>query len=173
MPADGIPANDPGARGDIGTRVWRLMFAIKPLGDLLIWVARYLDPVLHGLTRSAIGGWMPFPFVSMTTTGAKSGRPRTSAVIYFNDGVDLILVASNYGGTRHPAWYHNLKANPTALLIRGRRSGVYEATEVTDDAERERLFALANRVYRGYADYRVRTDSRGRRIPIMRLRRTA
>lgn len=173
MPADGIPRNEPGARGDLGTRVWRVAFAIKPLGDLLIWVARYIDPLLHGLTRGPLGGWTPFPFVSMTTTGAKSGQPRTSAVIYFNDGDDLILVASNYGGTRHPAWYHNLKANPTAHLVRGRRSGIYSASEVMDEAERERLFALADRVYRGYSDYRVRTDRIGRRIPIMRLRRTA
>ena len=60
------------------------------------------------------------PFASMTTTGAKSGEPRTAAVIYFHDGDDVILIASNYGGTRHPAWYHNLKANPTAILQRGR-----------------------------------------------------
>ncbi len=65
------------------------------------------------------------PFVSMTTTGAKSGEPRTAAVLYFNDGDDVILIASNYGGTRHPAWYHNLKANPTAELRRGDRSGTY------------------------------------------------
>jgi len=173
MSAEGIPPNDPSAPGDIGTRVWRLTFAIRPLGNFLIWVARYIDPLLHALTRGPLGGWTPFPFVSMTTTGAKSGQPRTSAVIYFSDADDLILVASNYGGTRHPAWYHNLKANPRAQLVRGRRSGTYTASEVTDEAERQRLFALADRVYRGYAGYRERTDTIGRRIPIMRLRRTA
>jgi deazaflavin-dependent oxidoreductase (nitroreductase family) len=172
MTADGIPANDPSARGDVGTRIWRLVFAIKPLGDFVIWVARYVDPLLHRLTRGPFGGWIPMPFVSMTTTGAKSGLPRTSAVIYFSDGADLILVASNYGGTRHPAWYHNLKANPTARLVRGRHSANYAATEVTDEAERQRLFAQADRVYRGYAGYREQTAVIGRRIPIMRLRRT-
>ena len=112
------------------------------------------------------------PFVSMTTTGAKSGEPRTAAVLYFHDGDDVILIASNYGGTRHPAWYHNLKANPTAVLQRGGRSATYAATEVTDEAEREHLFSLGDRVYPGYAQYRVRTAAMGRRIPILRLRRT-
>ncbi len=172
MSADGIPPNDPSAPGDIGTRVWRLAFAVKPVADFLIWVARYIDPVLHALTRGPLGGWTPFPFVSMTTTGAKSGKRRTAAVLYFNEGDDLVLVASNYGGTRHPAWYHNLKADPSARLVRGRRSGTYAATEVTDEAERERLFALADQLYPGYADYRERTAVIGRRIPIMRLRRT-
>ena len=110
------------------------------------------------------------PFASMTTTGAKSGEPRTAAVVYFNDGDDVILIASNYGGTRHPAWYHNLKANQTAILQRGRRSGTYVAAEVNDEADRERLFVLGDLVYPGYSQYRVRTATIGRRIPIMRLR---
>ena len=91
------------------------------------------------------------PFASMTTTGAKSGEPRTAAVVYFNDGDDVILIASNYGGTRHPAWYHNLKANQTAILQRGRRSGTYVAAEVNDEADRERLFVLGDLVYPGYS----------------------
>jgi deazaflavin-dependent oxidoreductase (nitroreductase family) len=131
-----------------------------------------MDPLLHRLTRGRLGAWIPMPFVSMTTTGARSGQPRTSAAIYFNDGDDLILVASNYGRPLHPAWYHNLKANPTARLERGSRSATYTASEVTDEAERARLFALADSVYRGYSDYRLRTAQIGRRIPIMRLHRT-
>ena len=60
------------------------------------------------------------PFASMTTTGARSRTTaRSTAVIYFNDGDDVILIASNYGGTKHPAWYHNLKAHPRATLRRG------------------------------------------------------
>ena len=112
------------------------------------------------------------PFASMTTTGARSGEARTAAVIYFNDGDDVILIASNYGGTRHPAWYHNLRANPTARLQRGGRAATYTAAEVTDEGEREHLFVLGDRVYPGYAQYRVRTAAMGRRIPIMRLQRT-
>ncbi len=129
MTADGIPPSTHGARrhrdADLAAHV-----RVRPLGDLLIRVARHVDPLLHALTRSPLGAWTPAPFVSMTTTGAKSGQPRNSAVIYFSDGDDLILIASNYGGDRHPGWYHNLKANPTARLVRGRRSATYTATEV-------------------------------------------
>jgi deazaflavin-dependent oxidoreductase (nitroreductase family) len=109
----------------------------------------------------------------MTTTGARSGLQRTSTVLYFNDGPDLIVIASNWGGERHPAWYHNVKANPSAVLAVGSCSATYSASEVTDAHERERLFALADSVYRGYADYRERTAKTGRQIPLMRLRRVA
>jgi deazaflavin-dependent oxidoreductase (nitroreductase family) len=83
------------------------------------------------------------------------------------------VIASNYGGDHHPAWYHNLKAHPAALLAQGDRTGSYIASEVMDEHERERLFAVAERVYGGFADYRERTAKIGRRIPIMRLRQTA
>lgn len=48
----------------------------------------------------------------LVSTGAKSGQRREVQLTYFNDGPDVILLASNYGGTKHPQWYHNLKANP-------------------------------------------------------------
>jgi deazaflavin-dependent oxidoreductase (nitroreductase family) len=172
MAADDLPRVDPMVPGNLGTRLVRRCFDVEPLRRLLISVAARLDPILHAWTRGRFGQLAPMPFVSMTTTGAKSGERRTAAVIYFHDGDDVILIASNYGGTRHPAWYHNLEANPTAELRRANRSGTYVAAEVTDEAERERLFELGNRVYPGYAQYRVRTAAMGRRIPIMRLRRT-
>jgi deazaflavin-dependent oxidoreductase (nitroreductase family) len=151
-----------------------MQFALKArsIRRVATQVTKRVDPVLHGLTRGRLGVHLALPFVSMTTTGAKSGQPRTSAVLYFNDGADLILIASNYGGDHHPAWYHNLKAHPIALLARGDRSGTYTAVEVIDEPERERLFALADHVYGGFADYRELTDQIGRRIPIMRLHQT-
>jgi deazaflavin-dependent oxidoreductase (nitroreductase family) len=169
MTADGIPRVDPLAPANLATRLLRRAFDIKPVGRFLIWIAADLDPLMHGWTRGRFGHLVPMPFASMTTIGAKSGLPRTTAVIYFNDGADLILIASNYGGTTHPSWYHNLKAHPDATLQRGGRSGNYVAAEVTDEAERERLFALGHRVYSGFAQYRVRTAAIDRRIPIMRL----
>lgn len=170
MPAEGIPRVDPHVPANRATRWLRRAFDVDPIGRLLIRFAADLDPLLHGWTRGRFGAQVPMPFASMTTTGARSGQPRTAAVIYFNDGDDLILIASNYGGSRHPAWYHNLRAHPEAQLRRGTAGGDYVAAEVIDEAERERLFALGNRVYPGFAQYRVRTAQSGRRIPIMRLR---
>ena len=170
MTAEGIPRVDPLAPANTATRLMRRAFDVAPVGRFLIWVAADLDPLLHGWTRGRFGRLVPMPFASLTTTGARSGQSRMSAVIYFSDGADVILIASNYGGTKHPAWYHNLKADPAARLVRGDRSADYVASEVTDDAERERLFALGHHVYPGFAQYRVRTAQFGRRIPIMRLR---
>jgi deazaflavin-dependent oxidoreductase (nitroreductase family) len=170
MPAEGIPRVDPLVPANRATKWMRRAFEIGPVGRVLIRFASDLDPLLHAWTRSRLGRLVPMPFASMTTTGAKSGQSRTSAVLYFNDGDDVILIASNYGGTRHPAWYHNLKAHPQVTLQRGARSGSYVAEEELDESERERLFTLSHRIYSGYAQYRVRTAAIGRRIPIMRLR---
>jgi deazaflavin-dependent oxidoreductase (nitroreductase family) len=167
--SDGIQRVDPLVPANAGTRLVRRAFDIRPVGRFLIRTASHLDPFFHWWTRGRFGDLVPMPFASMTTTGARSGQPRITAVVYFNDGDDLILIASNWGGTRHPSWYHNLRAHPQTVLQRGRRRGRYVAAEVSDEAERERLFALAHHVYPGYAQYRVRTAAIGRRIPIMRL----
>jgi deazaflavin-dependent oxidoreductase (nitroreductase family) len=165
-----IPRVDPLVPANAATRLLRRAFDIRLVGRFLIWVAADLDPFLHWWTRERLGHLVPMPFASMTTTGARSGVSRTTAVIYFNDGDDVILIASNYGGTRHPSWYHNLKIHPDAVLQRGGRCGRYTAEEVSDVAERERLFARGHGVYSGFAQYRGRTAEIGRRIPIMRLR---
>jgi deazaflavin-dependent oxidoreductase (nitroreductase family) len=62
---------------------------------------------------------MVTPLVLLTHKRAKSGGERTTPLIYFTDGDRVILIASNYGGTRHPSWYHNVKANPTVTLAAG------------------------------------------------------
>ncbi|MEZ5193347.1 MAG: nitroreductase/quinone reductase family protein [Nocardioides sp.] len=107
----------------------------------------------------------PLPTATLATTGARSGlRRRETPVVYFHDGDDVILVASSFGRDRHPGWYHNA-LHPDVQL-----NGLpFRAAEVTDESEYERLYGLATRVYGGYADYRVRTATAGRRIPVLRL----
>src|SRR5690349_19757964 len=73
---------------------------------------------------------------------ATSGRVRLNIAIHFTDGGDVMLIASNYGGGRHPAWYHNLVAHPECELHIGRRGGAFMAREV-HGPERDRLYALA------------------------------
>ena len=171
MGASTIPRFEPEHGRGVGSRLLQLVLAFAPLRRLVSYVAQHhADALLHWLARSRAGAHLPLPFASMTTIGARSGQPRTTAVLYFNDGDDLILVASNFGGDRHPAWYYNLRANPTVTLARANHSGSYSASEVTDTAERERLLARSVHVHRGYADYMQRTARIGRRIPIMRLR---
>jgi deazaflavin-dependent oxidoreductase (nitroreductase family) len=85
------------------------------------------------------------------------------------DGEDLLVIASNYGQNRHPSWYHNLKAHPRARVTVDGETREVEAAEVSDPAEKERIFEHATRVALVFAAYRERTDRVGRTIPIMRL----
>ena len=96
----------------------------------------------------------------------QSGLPLEVQLTYFHDGSDPILLASNYGGTKHPHWYYNLKAHPECEF----GGEKFVATEVTDPDEHTRLYALAEGVYAGYGDYRAKTSSVGRQIPIFRLK---
>jgi deazaflavin-dependent oxidoreductase (nitroreductase family) len=105
------------------------------------------------------------PSATLETTGAKTGQPRQVQIAYFHDGQDAIAVASNFGGSKHPQWYHNLLAHPECEL----GGEAFRAVEVTDPAEHARLYNLAERSYAGYIDYRVKTRAVGRRIPILRL----
>lgn len=107
------------------------------------------------------------PVAILTSTGARSGQRRETPVTYFTDGDDVILIASNYGGARHPGWYYNLVAHPECELRIGLRGGRFVAQE-TQGVERDRLFALAADLYSGYGKYAQRTDGI-RTIRVLRL----
>jgi deazaflavin-dependent oxidoreductase (nitroreductase family) len=126
-----------------------------------------IDPWLYRATGgrypAVLGGMVTAPLM---TTGAKSGQPRETQLTYFHDGPDAILTASYGGGPKHPQWYYNLKAHPECQL----GDEKFVATEVTDPDEYARLFKLAEQVFAGYGDYRVKTAAIGRRIPLFRLK---
>ena len=129
-------------------------------------VAARTDPWLERVT----GGRLTWQLgimatATLETTGAKSGLPRAVQITYFHDGRDAVAIASNYGGENHPQWYYNLIAHPECQL----GGEKFVATEVTDPDEYERLYALAVQVYAGWADYRAKTMSIGRQIPVFRL----
>lgn len=129
-------------------------------------VAWRLDPLLLRLTGGRVGFALLLPSALLETTGAKTGARRTNGVIYFHDGDEPIVIASKLGLPQHPAWFHNLSANPAVRL----GGEAFHAEVVADAAECERLWALADRVFPPFADYRVRAASAGRTIPIVRLR---
>lgn len=165
---NGIPRVDPQARTAVWKRAVARLVATRP-GAV---IHRTLAAPLDGPLMRATGGRVSLevgavPVVVLTSTGARSGRPRETPLIYFTDGDGVILVASNYGGARHPGWYHNLLAHPECELRVGERGGRFVAHEV-HGAERDRLFALATHLYRGYASYAQRTDGI-RTIRVLRL----
>lgn len=103
----------------------------------------------------------------LTTTGARSGAERTTPLGYVRHGDALVLVASNLGGPRHPAWYHNLLAQPVVRVEVGTRT--FEALAVpAEGARRDELFAHAVRMAPGYGDYQARTS---RTLPVVVLER--
>jgi deazaflavin-dependent oxidoreductase (nitroreductase family) len=108
------------------------------------------------------------PMVVLTSVGAQSGESREVPLAYFTDGDDVILIASNWGGTRHPAWYHNLRAHPECQLYIGPQGGSFLAKEAVG-ADRDRLYELAvDRLNRVFALHDKRSGE-ARTIPVMRL----
>ncbi|SOX56477.1 nitroreductase family deazaflavin-dependent oxidoreductase [Mycobacterium ahvazicum] len=162
-----LPIVDPQRRTTAFTRAMT-KFARSGAGKFLAQrIAARTDPWLMRVSHDKVSwGMFAVPSATLHMTGAKTGQPRQAQISYFHDGRDVIAVASNFGGTTHPNWYYNLKAHPECELG-GER---FLATEVTDPAEYERLYGLAERSYPGYSDYRAATAAIGRHIPVLRLR---
>jgi deazaflavin-dependent oxidoreductase (nitroreductase family) len=124
-----------------------------------------LDPLLLRVTRGRLATTLVFPTALLETQGARSGARRRNAIIYFHDGDRVTITASNAGNARHPAWYHNLRAHPDVTF-----GGIaMRATVVDDEAERERLWVLADRVFPAFANYRHDAAKTNRTIPIVQL----
>lgn len=133
------------------------------LSEQIVW---RIDPHLMRLSRGRIGmGAGLLPVALLETRGAKSRAVRHNAVIYFHDGDRVTIIASKAGAPEHPAWFHNLRANPDVTF-----GGITMRAEVIEgEAERERIWALADRVFAPYAGYRRDAARAGRSIPIVQL----
>jgi F420H(2)-dependent quinone reductase len=97
--------------------------------------------------------------------GARSGVLRTTPLVYVEDGENVVLVASKGGHPRHPAWFHNLRANPETTVQIGSERRAVRARVATPE-ERERLWPMAVAAYSGYRGYQARTE---REIPLVVL----
>lgn len=105
----------------------------------------------------------------LTTTGARSGRQVVSPVMYLEDEGRHIVIASNAGADRHPAWYHNLTARPEVTVEVGTETFRAKAV-VVEGEERDRLYARMVEREPGFAEYQAKTT---RRIPVVALHRIA
>ncbi|MEI7770266.1 MAG: nitroreductase family deazaflavin-dependent oxidoreductase [Chloroflexales bacterium] len=103
----------------------------------------------------------------LTTTGAKSGQPRISPLVYTADGDTLVVIASKGGAPTNPDWFYNLVANPVVTVERGTEQFQARAT-VPEGAERDRLFHQAATQMPGFAEYQRNTT---RTIPVVVLER--
>jgi deazaflavin-dependent oxidoreductase (nitroreductase family) len=128
-------------------------------------IAWKLDPPLLKLTNGRISTARPLRAALLESRGARTGRPRSNATLYFHDGEHVIIIASKRGSPENPAWYYNLLQHPDIVF-----GGVpFRAEAVEEEAERQRLWQLADRVFPEYERYRREAGKTGRVIPIFRL----
>lgn len=164
---NGIPRVD-AKQPTAAQRVVGRLLAFKPVSAAHRVVAAPTDRLLMRVTRgrmsTALGA---APLVMLRSIGAKTGAARDVTLAYFTDGDDVILIASNYGQTKHPSWYHNLMKNPHCELFARGRGGRFVARPTTG-ADHDRLFALAEHAYGNFRQYKANTDGL-RDIPVLRL----
>jgi deazaflavin-dependent oxidoreductase (nitroreductase family) len=113
------------------------------------------------------GPFVNAPLLLLTTTGARSGRPFTTPLVYTKDGDRIVIIASKGGFPTHPAWYHNLKANSSTTIELGKDKFQAKAT-ITKDPERQRLFDAQAKLMPAFNDYQKATT---RQIPVIVLER--
>jgi F420H(2)-dependent quinone reductase len=138
--------NDAYARFSMRLPAW----ALRAVGRLNVPVYR----ASRGKLMNKVG---TAPVMLLTTTGRRSGEERTAPVLYVRDGERLVVVGSNAGNLKPPAWALNLHANPDARAqIGGRRWPV--RARVAAGPERENLWRRVNELYEGFDDYAERTS---------------
>lgn len=99
------------------------------------------------------------PVVMLTTTGARSGQPRTVPLLGLPTPDGLAVIASNFGQRQHPSWYHNLRADPQGTVSVDGQSRAFRAVEAQGE-RRARIWETGLRVYPGWSQYEVRASNR-------------
>ena len=117
--------------------------------------------------RYGLLGSYGLPQLLLTTTGRRSGMPRTVTLLYGRLDDAVVLIGSNFGKAAHPAWALNLEAEPRALLQIGDHVTEVSAQLVSDPETRERIWSLMTDIYPGYAMYR---STAGRDIKVFVVR---
>jgi deazaflavin-dependent oxidoreductase (nitroreductase family) len=117
-----------------------------------------LNVPVYRLTRGRVLGKVGHaPVLLLTSIGRRSGQPRTAPVLFLADGERVVVIGSNAGNERAPAWSHNLKANPDCKIqIRGERRDV--RARLAEGDERTELWRKMNEQYAGFEDYDERTS---------------
>ena len=117
------------------------------------------------MSRGRLATTLVFPTALLETRGARTGARRPNAIIYFHEGDRVTIAASNAGDSGHPAWNHNLVADPAVTF-----GGIpMRAAVVDDEDERRRLWVLADRVFPAFIDYGRGAATHGGTIPIVQL----
>jgi deazaflavin-dependent oxidoreductase (nitroreductase family) len=134
---------------------------------LLFKIITRIHVFLYRLSGGRFGSEMRgFQVLLLITVGRKSGKHRTTPLGFFQDNDNYVIIGSNGGLDYHPAWYYNLKSNPTAS-IQFKNKQMMALAEVAEAEDRRRLWLELMTVAPGYADYQKRTS---REIPLVVLK---
>ena len=148
--------------------LFRRAYAAFAATRLARFVSRHvnwkLDLFLLRITRGRVATTLMFPTAVLETRGAKTGKLRRNAVIYWHDGDRLTIAASNAGSAENPDWYYNLLANPDVTF-----SGAPFRATIVPEHDHGRLWAQGDRVFPAYARYRRAAAAAGRTIPLIQL----
>ncbi|MFF0101329.1 nitroreductase family deazaflavin-dependent oxidoreductase [Micromonospora sp. NPDC005257] len=124
------------------------------------------DRLVGRITKGRVVAFGLVPTLVLTSTGRRSGKPRSNPLVYVPDGDAYVVIGSNWGQQHQPSWTFNLMADPAAEVdVKGRRVPV-TAEQVTGE-ERERLFARLVQEWPAYRTYVERAG--GREIRVFRL----
>lgn len=127
------------------------------------WDAFNRDVIIEFRANGGQVAGRKYPLILLTTTGAKTGLPRTTPLNYSMDGDRVVVIASKAAAPTHPDWYHNLLANPKATIELGAEKFAVRA-RVAEGEERERLFNAQAALMPFFAEYQQQTQ---RRIPVV------
>jgi deazaflavin-dependent oxidoreductase (nitroreductase family) len=141
-----------------------------PPADSPFWkvfgVVTSLNTKLFRATNGRIGGGIgKMKILLLHHVGRKSGQERVTPLLYLRDDDRLVVVASKGGSEKHPAWFHNLMANPETLVELPREKRKVRARQATDE-ERADLWPRLVDLYGSYESYQGYTD---RKIPLVIL----
>ena len=132
---------------------------------LILRVLGAVHNAVYRLTDGKVGGRVgKAPVLLLTVAGRKSGKRRTTPLLYGRDGDNLVVIASVGGAPRHPAWYLNLQGQEAEVQV-GRERKRVRARDAEGE-ERERLWAQMVAIYSPYESYQRKTE---RRIPVVVL----
>ena len=148
-------------KGTRGTRVMDFVFALmKPLAGMEVRRYQKADGPEPKL-------FMGFPVLVLTTVGAKSGQERSTVLGGFPDGDNAwLIIASKGGSATHPAWFHNIAANPDKVWVQiGNRKFKVDCKSLTGK-EREDAYNRVASIAKAYQSYPKKTD---REIPVLRV----
>jgi deazaflavin-dependent oxidoreductase (nitroreductase family) len=149
---------------DLVTRMGRQRWFAEVGSRVAPTIDRYLYPLSNG--RLLATGPPVAPTLLLTTIGRTSGKERVTPLLYVRDGDRLVVVGSNWGQARHPAWTSNLLADPKASVRVGRRR-LRAVARPASSEERAALWPKFDAIWPGYANYRERASNREIRMFVL------